>query len=87
MNINDTLNNNIEKAVQLIEQQKQEIKRKKDEKLRAETRIEENQKGLQQDYDEVEALGFEPDKIDEAIQSLEESLKKYNQDILDILNA
>lgn len=89
-NINEVLNKNIELAVKTIEQQKREIKAKKDEKVRAETRIEENEKGLQKDYDEVEAMGFEPTKIKETIESLDKSLEDYNQQILDfikILNA
>ena len=55
-NINEVLNTNIELAVKTIEQQKKEIKAKKDEKVRAETRIEENEKGLQKDYEEVKAM-------------------------------
>jgi septal ring factor EnvC (AmiA/AmiB activator) len=89
-NINEILNKNIELAVKTIEQQKKEIKAKKDEKVRAETRIEENEKGLQKDYEEVKAMGFDPSKIKETIEDLDKSLEKYNQQILDfikILNA
>lgn len=89
-NINETLNKNIEVAVKIIEQQKQDIKIKKDERVRAETRIEENEKGLQNDYKEIEALGFDPTKIQETLESLDKSLEEYNQKILDyiqVLNA
>lgn len=89
-NINETLNKNIEAAVKIIEQQKKEIKMKKDEKVRAETRIEENQKGLLKDYEEVKAMGFDPENIENAIKELDESLEEYNQKILEyikILNA
>lgn len=89
-NINETLNKNIEVAVKIIEQQKKEIKMKKDEKVRAETRIEENQKGLLKDYEEVRAMGFDPENIENAIKELDESLEEYNQKILEyikILNA
>jgi|GEM_PF-4544740 len=89
-NINETLNKNIEAAVKIIEQQKKEIKIKKDEKVRAETRIEENQKGLLKDYEEVRAMGFDPENIENAIKELDESLEEYNQKILEyvkILNA
>jgi Holliday junction resolvasome RuvABC DNA-binding subunit len=89
-NINETLNKNIEAAVKIIEQQKKEIKMKKDEKVRAETRIEENQKGLLKDYEEVRAMGFDPENIENAIKELDESLEEYNQKILEyikILNA
>lgn len=89
-NINETLNKNIEAAVKIIEQQKKEIKMKKDEKVRAETRIEENQKGLLKDYEEVRAMGFDPENIESAIKELDESLEEYNQKILEyikILNA
>lgn len=89
-NINETLNKNIEAAVKIIEQQKKEIKIKKDEKVRAETRIEENQKGLLKDYEEVKAMGFDPENIENAIKELDESLEEYNQKILEyikILNA
>lgn len=89
-NINETLNKNIEATVKIIEQQKKEIKIKKDEKVRAETRIEENQKGLLKDYEEVRAMGFDPENIENAIKELDESLEEYNQKILEyikILNA
>jgi len=86
-NINEVLNKNIELAVKTIEQQKKEIKAKKDEKVRAETRIEENEKGLQKDYDEVKEMGFEPAKIKETIQSLDDSLEEYNKQILDFINV
>ncbi len=89
-NINETLNKNIEAAVKIIEQQKKEIKMKKDEKVRAETRIEENEKGLLKDYEEVRAMGFDPENIENAIKELDESLEEYNQKILEyikILNA
>lgn len=89
-NINETLNKNIEAAVKIIEQQKKEIKMKKEEKVRAETRIEENQKGLLKDYEEVRAMGFDPENIENAIKELDESLEEYNQKILEyikILNA
>ena len=89
-NINEMLQQNIEFAARLIEQKKKEIKMKKDEKVRAETRIEENEKGLLKDYEEVKAMGFDPDKIEEALRELYQSLEKYNEQILeyiDILNA
>lgn len=89
-NINDVLSKNIENAVKIIEEKKREIKMKKDEKVRAETRIEENQKGLEKDYEEVRALGFDPEKIDEAIKKLDETLEEYNKQILqyiDMLNS
>lgn len=89
-NINETLNKNIEATVKIIEQQKKEIKMKKDEKVRAETRIEENQKGLLKDYEEVRAMGFDPENIENTIKELDESLEEYNQKILEyikILNA
>jgi len=89
-NINEMLQQNIEFAARLIEQKKKEIKMKKDEKVRAETRIEENEKGLLKDYEEVKAMGFDPDKIEEVLRELDQSLEKYNEQILeyiDILNA
>lgn len=89
-NINEVLNKNIELAVKTIEEQKKQIKAKKDEKVRAETRIEENEKGLQKDYEEVKAMGFDPSKIKETIEDLDKSLEEYNKQILDfikILNA
>lgn len=89
-NINEMLQQNIEFAARLIEQKKKEIKMKKDEKVRAETRIEENEKGLLKDYEEVKAMGFDPDTIEEALRELDQSLEKYNEQILeyiDILNA
>lgn len=86
-NINEVLNTNIELAVKTIEQQKKEIKAKKDEKVRAETRIEENEKGLQKDYEEVKAMGFDPLKIKEAIEELDKSLEEYNKQILDFINT
>ena len=86
-NINEVLNTNIELAVKTIEQQKTEINAKKDEKVRAETRIEENEKGLQKDYEEVKAMGFDPLKIKEAIEELDKSLEEYNKQILDFINT
>lgn len=84
-NINEVLNKNIELAVKTIEEQKKQIKAKKDEKVRAETRIEENEKGLQKDYEEVKAMGFEPSKIRETIEELDKSLEEYNQQIMDFI--
>lgn len=89
-NINEMLQQNIEFAARLIEQKKKEIKMKKDEKVRAETRIEENEKGLLKDYEEVKAMGFDPENIENAIKELDKSLEEYNQKILEyikILNA
>lgn len=82
---NEAIVNNIEKAVKLIEQQKQEIKSKKDARLKAETRIEENEKGLNKDYEEVRNMGFDPEKIDEAIAQLDETLERYNKEILEYI--
>jgi len=76
---------NLEQAVKLLDAKKEELKKKKDEKLRAETRIEENEKGLKKDYEEVELLGFEPAKIDEAIKELDESLKTFDVEIQEII--
>ena len=85
MSINETLNKNMELAVRTIEEQKKAIKLKKDEKVRAETRIEENEKGLQKDYDEIEAMGFSPDNISETLASFDKSLEDLNNQILDCL--
>lgn len=76
---------NLEKAVQLLDSKKAELKKKKDEKLRAETRIEENEKGLKKDHDEVIGLGFAPEKIDESIKDLDNTLLKYGEQIEDII--
>lgn len=76
---------NLEKAVALLETKKNELKLKKDEKVRAETRIEENEKGLKKDHEEVVLLGFEPEKIDEAISELDESLQGFETEIEEII--
>lgn len=86
-NITEILNNNIEKAMRIIKQQKEQIKIKKNERLKAETRIEENEKGLQKDYEEVMAMGFQPDKIEEAIQELDKQLEQYNKMIMEYINV
>ncbi|QUH22064.1 hypothetical protein [Alkaliphilus sp. B6464] len=72
------IDNNVEKAVKLLDDKKKELKQKKDARLRAETRIEENEKGLKKDYEEVEMLGFDPEKIDDAIKEMDKTLADYD---------
>lgn len=76
---------NLEKALNLLEAEKAELKKKKEEKLRAETRIEENEKGLKKDYEEVKLLGYDPEKIDEVLEELDETLMSLEGDIQDII--
>lgn len=84
-NIVDQINNNMERAVKLLDIKRKELKNKKDAKLRAETRIEENEKLLQKDYKEVKMLGFNPEKIDEAIEEMDKSLIKYNAKLEELI--
>ena len=76
---------NLEKALNLLETEKNELKKKKEEKLRAETRIEENQKGLKSDYEEVKLLGYDPEKIDEVLEELDQSLLTFENEIKEII--
>ena len=79
------IDTNIEKAVKLLDLKKKELKTKKDAKLRAETRIEENEKGLKKDYEEVEMLGFDPSKIEESLKEMDKTLAEYNSNIKELL--
>lgn len=80
------VNDNVQKAIQLIEQQKENLKRKRELKLKAETRLEEMEKSLTNHYKEIESLGFNPEKLDEAIAEIDKSLEEYNNKIMEYIN-
>lgn len=84
-NIAEDLNKNIEEAAKLIDTKKKEIKNEKELKLKTETRMEENQKGLEKDYQDVRDMGFEPEKIDETLAEMDETLGEYNNKIQELI--
>jgi len=86
-NITETINQNIEVVVKKIEDKKVLIKKIKDDKLRAETRIEENQKALDKDFEEVKEMGYEPENIEKAIAEIDKTLENYNTQIVEYLNV
>lgn len=75
----------INKAMELINLKKDEISKRKNNILIAETRREENLKSLEEDKKKIVALGYDPEKIDEVVMTMTEELKTLESELDSIL--
>lgn len=72
---------NLKKAMELINSQKEDISKRKQQILIAETRREENLKALEKDYQELRELGVEPADLETTIESKKKELEVFNLEL------
>lgn len=75
----------ITNAMELINAQKEDIAKRKNQILVAETRRNDNTKLLEEEKKKVVDLGYDPEKIDEVLSSMEMKKQEFEKEIDDII--
>lgn len=79
------MENKMNKAMELINSQKEKINKEKERILVAETRREVNLNNLKEQEEKVRDLGYDPDKLSEVIEKMIEEKKTFEKELDDIL--